>query len=82
MSNSPDIYFEVISALNKKIRTTKEHWSNIIETKHKIMKEKEELVKETLQNAEQIRRSRKDLNVFLYYKNIGSKNTIALYANI
>ena len=34
------------------------------------MKGKENLIKATLENPEQIRRSRKDLNVYLYYKKI------------
>ena len=65
-----EIYFEVISQLGKKIRVTKGYWNKIIETKHRIMKGKETLVKSTLENPSQIRRSRKDLNVYLYYKKI------------
>ena len=31
---------------------------------------KENIVKETLENPEEIRRSRKDLNVYLYYRKV------------
>ena len=65
------IYFEVISSLGKKIRVTRNYWNKIIETKHRIMKGKENIIKATLQNPEQVRRSRKDLSVYLYYKKIG-----------
>lgn len=64
------IHFEVTSSLGKRIRVTKDYWNKIIETKHRLMKGKENLVKETLENPEEIRRSRKDLNVYLYYKKI------------
>jgi hypothetical protein len=66
-----DVYFEVVSAVGKRIRTTKEHWNKIIETKHAIMKGKEDAVKETLRKPEHTRRSRKDLNVYLHYKKEG-----------
>jgi len=65
-----DLHFQVTSKLNKKIRVTKEYWNKIVETKHRIMKGKEDIVKATLENPEQIRRSRKDLNVYLYYRKI------------
>ena len=60
-----EIYFEVKSYLGKKIRVTKAYWNKIIETKHSIMEGKETLVKETLEKREEIRRSRKDKEVFL-----------------
>ena len=65
------IHFEVISSLGKKIRVTKNYWNKIIETKHRLMKGKEYLAKSALENPEQIRRSRKDQNVYLYYRKIG-----------
>ena len=37
------------------------------------MKGKENIVKETLQKPQQIRRSRKDSKVFLYYKKMDGK---------
>ncbi len=52
------------------IRVTKIWWNKIIEIKHRIIKGKEDLVKETLIKQETIRRSRKDLDVYLYYKKI------------
>ena len=63
-----EIHFEVASILGKRIRVTKDYWNKIIGTKHALMKHKENFVKETLKNPEHIRRSRKDSNVYLYYK--------------
>ena len=67
------IHFEVTSYLNKKIRITRDYWNNIIETKHRVMKGKENIVKETLKYPEEVRRSTKDLNVYLYYKKTNNK---------
>ena len=67
------VYFEVKSYLGKKIRVTKAYWNKIIETKHRIMKGKENLVKETLQKPSEIRKSSKDSTVFLYYKKLNEK---------
>ena len=61
-------YFEVWSNLNKLIRTTKSHWNLITLVKHPIIKGKESLVKECLQDPEEIRLSQDDKSVYLYYK--------------
>tara|TARA_B100001971_G_C17710725_1_gene296322 strand:+ start:154 stop:468 length:315 start_codon:yes stop_codon:yes gene_type:complete len=69
-----DTHFEVKSHLGKKIRVTKEYWDKIIETKHRVMKGKENIVKETLKNPSELRTSRKDPKVFLYYKKLNGKH--------
>lgn len=63
-----DVYFEVKSALGKKIRTTKEHWKLVSEVKHPIIKDYEKEVKETIANPDEVRQSKKDTTVYLYYK--------------
>lgn len=73
MEEYPEMYLEVNSVLNKRIRITKDYWNRIVETKHKIMKGKKKIVEETLKNPDEIRISRKDQNVFLYYKRLNGK---------
>lgn len=63
-------YFEIESVLGKKIRTTKEHWKIISEVKHPIIKDYEEEVKETISSPNEIRQSKKDKSVYLYYKRL------------
>ena len=63
-----NVKFEVASSLGKKISTTVEYWQKIIQTKHAIMEGQEELVKQTLMAPEQVRRSKKDPSVHLYYR--------------
>jgi len=68
-----EIYFQVISSLGIKVRVTKDYWNEIIETKHRIMKGRENIVKQTLKSPHELRRSKKDSKVFLYYRKIDEK---------
>ena len=62
------IYFEVKSKLEKRVYVTKTRWSLIIKTKHLEIEGKEKEVKETLTNPDEIRQSKSDDSVYLYYK--------------
>ena len=62
------VKFEVLSSLRKKIRTSDDYWHQIITTKHPAMAGREEFVKRTLTNPEEVRRSKKDATVHLYYR--------------
>ncbi len=62
------IKFEVISSLGKNIRTSDDYWKKIISAKHPAMEGQEDLVKHTLTNPDEVRRSRKDATVHLYYR--------------
>ena len=65
------IYFEVISKLDKRVYVTKSRWNLIIKTKHLEIKGKEKEIKETLTNPDEIRLSKSDSSVYLYYKHYG-----------
>ena len=67
-----DIYFEVISSFNKKIRTTRSHWELITKIKHPEIEGKEEEVKECLRSPIEVRKSSEDVEVLLHYKKEGS----------
>jgi hypothetical protein len=66
------LQFEVISKLNRKIRTTKEYWKGIVNIKHPSMKNKEADVKLALSESDEIRKSKSDEQVYLYYKKSGN----------
>ncbi len=66
-----DIYFEVASKLGKKVYVTKSRWELIIQRKHLELEGKEKEVKETLTEPEEIRQSKSDDSVYLYYKHYG-----------
>ena len=65
-----EIYFEITTPLRVKIRTTKQYWDYLINIKHKVMEGKKKIVKEVLFDPDEIRKSRTDKDVFLYYKKI------------
>jgi hypothetical protein len=62
-----EIYFEITTPLNIRVRTTTEYWQYLIDTKHPIMHNKDELVKKILSEPDEIRQSRIDKEAFLYY---------------
>lgn len=63
--------FEVVTPLGIKIRTTDSYWHKIVSFKHPSMNGKEEDVKSALAEPEQIRVSKADPLVNLYYKACG-----------
>ena len=54
------IYFEVLTPLGVRVRTTSAYWARIVTFKHPIMRGREVQVQATLREPEQIRRSRSD----------------------
>lgn len=66
-----DEYFKVRTPFGVTVRTTKEYWNRIITTKHPSIARHESNVKETLKDPDQIRKSKQDPRVYLYYKSIG-----------
>lgn len=62
-----ETYFEVITPLGVKIRTTEFYWNRIILLKHPLLRNYEKEIKRVLHNPEQIRLSQKDNTVYLYY---------------
>lgn len=66
-----DILFRVKTPLDVVIHTTKDYWKIITTIKHPSMVKYKKEVKATLKNPDQIRRSKQDPRVHLYYKNIG-----------
>ena len=62
------VYFEIVTPLNKKIRTTVSYWNYITRVKHPFMQGKEDIVKHTLSSPDEIRKSSFDESVYLFYK--------------
>jgi len=69
--NKHEILFEVYSKLGKKVRISKGYWNKITSVKHPIMKGKENIVRKTLFDPEEIRKSKNDPQVYLYYRSLG-----------
>ena len=63
-----DILFKIKTPIGIEIRTTKAYWDYICTVKHRIMRDKLLIVKEILHNPDEIRKSKIDDCVYLYYR--------------
>lgn len=63
-----DYLFEVSTRLGFRVRVTHDYWNFIISIKHPAMAGHETEVQEALIDPDEIRRSRSDANVYLFYK--------------
>jgi len=62
------LFFTGQTPLNCSIRVTVAYWDIITQIKHPIMKGQEKAVQATLIQPDEIRRSRSDPNIYLFYK--------------
>jgi len=63
-----ELFFEIFTPMGFHVRVTVSYWKLIITVKHPVMSGQEQLVKEVLKNPDEIRRSRSDSDVYLFYK--------------
>jgi len=68
MSDEKDVLFEAVTPLGFHVRVTKAYWELIVNIKHPVMAGREDDVKDTLENPDEIRRSKSDEDVYLFYK--------------
>lgn len=60
--------FEVLTPLGFWVHVTRRYWQLIVDVKHPVMQGREEKVRQTLMHPEEIRLSRSDPAVYLFYK--------------
>ena len=63
-----DILFDVLTPLGFHVRVGRSYWQVIVSIKHPVMAGHEKEVKATLENPDEIRRSKADPIVYLFYK--------------
>lgn len=63
-----DLLFDVKTPLGFRVRVTRAYWELISTIKHPVMKGREEDVIRTLENPNEIRISKRDPVVYLFYK--------------
>ena len=76
MSEEKEILFEVMTPLGFQVRVTKAYWELIVTIKHPVMAGREEDVKMALAQPDEIRQSKSDEMVFLFYKEEREKRWI------
>lgn len=67
-SSSQDLLFEVLTPLGFRVHVIRTYWELIITVKHPVMAGRESDTKETIEKPEEIRLSRSDPNVYLFYR--------------
>jgi len=68
MTGTNETFFEVETPLGFRVRVTAEYWNVIVTIKHPVMLGREADVQEVLRNPDEIRLSKKDASVYLFYK--------------
>lgn len=63
-----DWLFDVLTPLGFRVHVTKVYWDIIITIKHPVMAGREEDVKVALEDPDEIRQSKSDPDVYLFYK--------------
>ncbi|HXG12748.1 MAG TPA: hypothetical protein VNK04_23520 [Gemmataceae bacterium] len=63
-----ELLFEVSTPLGFVVRVSRAYWEVIVTVKHPVMVNREAAVQDTLANPDEVRQSRSDGTVFLFYK--------------
>ena len=63
-----DLFFEVLTPLGFRMRVTNAYWQRIVSIKHPTMAGRETTVQETLRQPDEVRVSRSDATVYLFYR--------------
>jgi hypothetical protein len=66
-ANKGDLFFEVMTPLGFRVRVSHSCWKLIVTVKHPVMAGRESDVKEVLEKPNEIRLSRSDKKVYLFY---------------
>lgn len=68
-----ELFFEVFTPLEFHVRVTRSYWNVIARVKHPLMNNQENRVQETLKDPDEVRQSRRDNKVYLFYKCVNPK---------
>jgi len=76
MADNKDVLFEVMTPLGFHVRVTHGYWDLIVSVKHPVMAGREDDVRNALENPDEIRQSKSDEDVYLFYKAESEKRWI------
>ena len=71
-----DLLFDVATPLGFRVRVTKAYWAVLVQVKHPAMTGREADVQAALADPDEIRRSRTDQAVHLFYKSEGPRRWV------
>jgi len=75
-----DMLWEVTTPLGFRVRVTLSYWDLIVTIKHPVMAGRKADVQAALASPDEIRQSKRDSGVFLFYKQIGPRRWICAVA--
>ena len=75
-----ELLFELSTLLKFTVRVSYAYWEIITTIKHPIMRQQEAEIRETLLQPDEIRRSRSDQDVYLFYRSQEEKRWICAVA--
>lgn len=76
MSDDDEVLFEVETPLGFRVRTTVGYWRQIATVKHPVMAERLEAVRLALLSPDEVRQSRSDREVLLFYRGDGDRRWV------
>jgi hypothetical protein len=79
-SSNSETLFEIVTPLGFSVRTTAEYWQFIVTIKHPIMFNRLTDVQNTLSNPDEIRLSKTDSQVYLFYRDGGARRWVCAVA--
>jgi hypothetical protein len=71
-----DYLFEVPTPIGFRVRVSRSYWELIVTVKHPVMARRELEVKDALQGPDEVRQSRHDPTVYLFYKQTGDRRWV------
>jgi hypothetical protein len=75
-----DVLFEVSTPLGFSVRVTRTRWELITTIKHPVMANRESSVRLALERPDEIRQSRTDAEVLLFYRSEGTRRWVCAVA--
>ena len=60
--------FEALTPLGFSVRCTRNYWEFISSQKHPTLRGREDEIQNALEDRDELRRSRRDINVYLFYR--------------
>lgn len=78
--SNDDIIFDIDTPLGFSVRTTVSYWQIITTIKHPTMRGRELAVKRTLSHPDEIRLSKRDSQVYLFYRSDGDRRWVCAVA--
>jgi hypothetical protein len=79
-SSNSETLFEIVTPLGFSVRTTVEYWQFIVTIKHPIMLNRLTDIQNTLSNPDEIRLSKTEPQVCLFYRDDGTKRWVCAVA--